>query len=400
MILNVTNLDMPKSKGVSFSIFDGECVALYGSSQSGKSTLARLIVENKHQCITRTKPVIQCPQDISTALCPHISIQQHLDDVNSDRDLQADYLNALDLPLRILGQYPQALSIGQLKRIALIIAVLSPAKLIILDETLSSLDKNSYENTLRWIKSTLGQKSYLIISHKVLPDTLITHHIALTDHKQETNIHKRETAASGQIAFKASNLMIQRNHQCVSVPNLLIHYNQCAGIQGHSGSGKSSLLLAFAKQLPYLGSVAFKQSEAQWVFQEASRAFGPSQTIAHSLNRETINQNTLKDILKRFSLLDRLSCYPAELSGGCLQVFQLARALARSPKLLFLDEPTTAMDQAWREISIQCIKDYQTQSKAAILLLSHDEHELNQLADTVYVFDINNNQSTLCAAST
>ena len=78
---------------------------------------------------------------------------------------------------------------------------------------------------------------------------------------------------------------------------------------------------------------------------------------------------------------------PAGLSGGQQQRVAMARALAREPRLLLLDEPFSAVDQMSRQGLYQLLADLRRELGIPIVLVTHDLHEARLLADRLVVMD-------------
>ena len=78
---------------------------------------------------------------------------------------------------------------------------------------------------------------------------------------------------------------------------------------------------------------------------------------------------------------------PAALSGGQQQRVAVARALAREPKLLLLDEPFSAVDQMNRQGLYRLLADLRRELAIPIMLVTHDLNEARMLADRLVVMD-------------
>lgn len=78
---------------------------------------------------------------------------------------------------------------------------------------------------------------------------------------------------------------------------------------------------------------------------------------------------------------------PAELSGGQQQRVAVARALARSPDALLLDEPFSAVDRTMRETLYREIRDLRAVLNMPVILVTHDMNEAQLLADTMVVIE-------------
>ena len=94
---------------------------------------------------------------------------------------------------------------------------------------------------------------------------------------------------------------------------------------------------------------------------------------------------TIEEVIESFALHDLLAHYPYQLSGGQKQRVALARALLASPRLLLLDEPLSALDQAARQELLPYLERIHRQLTIPVIYVSHDIKEVLQLGDYMLV---------------
>lgn len=201
-----------------------------------------------------------------------------------------------------------------------------------------------------------------------------------------------------------------------------LHPRSALALVGESGCGKTTLGLALLRLLPTLGeitggSIAFtgedgrtrdvtamkkaelrrwRWSEAAMVFQGAQNAFNPVLTIgqqmADTLADHAPGRISHKEILDRSAEALRnvrleprrvLGSYPHEMSGGMKQRALIATALLMRPRLLVLDEPTTALDILTQRTVIDLLAELREEFGFAMIFISHDLALAAELADRV-----------------
>ena len=87
-------------------------------------------------------------------------------------------------------------------------------------------------------------------------------------------------------------------------------------------------------------------------------------------------------ILAAVGLKDKAHKYPSELSGGEQQRVSVARALAKKPKVLFLDEPTGALDEATGRLVLDYIAGLQKKQGFTMVMVTHNAN-IADMADRV-----------------
>ncbi len=82
---------------------------------------------------------------------------------------------------------------------------------------------------------------------------------------------------------------------------------------------------------------------------------------------------------------DRLSSYPHELSGGMRQRVMIAMALALEPRVIIMDEPTTALDVVTQREILEELMALRERLDFAVLFITHDLSLLVEVADSIAV---------------
>lgn len=180
---------------------------------------------------------------------------------------------------------------------------------------------------------------------------------------------------------------------------------EALGIVGPSGAGKSTLALALMGLLPRhahlaagatirLGATALEMAtettrrtvrgrRMALVFQEPMLALHPALRIQDQVAEVGLVHGLSPDAAMRraLGLLERVGLTPAatfgarrphELSGGQRQRVLLAMAMLLEPEVLIADEPTTALDPAWRTEMLDQLDALRRDAGTALLLISHD----------------------------
>ena len=200
--------------------------------------------------------------------------------------------------------------------------------------------------------------------------------------------------------------------------SLTLDRGRTLGIVGESGSGKSVLARSIMGLLPRrnverrgrvvydgheLTSLGTRAQRGLWggemamVFQDPMTALNPvlkigaqiTEGLRHhvGLDRRTAQANAVA-LLRSVGIPEperRLKQYPHELSGGMRQRVMIAVALACGPKLLFADEPTTALDVTVQAQILNLLARQQRERNMAMILVTHDLGVVAGRADDIAV---------------
>jgi peptide/nickel transport system ATP-binding protein len=189
------------------------------------------------------------------------------------------------------------------------------------------------------------------------------------------------------------------------------------GLVGESGSGKSTVALALVSYLPRNGRVSagtisingrdplsmgksalrdLRMHTVSMVYQEPGRALNPSLRVGRQIaevyeiagaSKEEAAQSA-REMLRKVQISDPdrvMRRYPHELSGGMAQRAVIAMALAASPSLLILDEPTTALDATVEAEVLDLVAALRQEFDTSVLFISHNLAVIAKMCDRVGV---------------
>lgn len=195
--------------------------------------------------------------------------------------------------------------------------------------------------------------------------------------------------------LKLVNGTVKKQRQYIKLPDISLSAGEIVGLTGPSGCGKSTLAMVLAGMQPlHTGAVIQAQpdvcikqqaNKVQWVSQQPEFAFNPRWTLARSLaESHPIDQTQLQRYQVDETWLTR---YPHELSGGELQRLNLVRALAPTTEYLLCDEITAQLDPLTQQDIWQSLCHEVKENRLGLLVISHNMHLLNALADRIVTFD-------------
>lgn len=170
-------------------------------------------------------------------------------------------------------------------------------------------------------------------------------------------------------------------------------------ILGASGSGKSTLLNVISGlERPDTGSVVygtsditklsdgeltqFRKDNIGFIFQQYYLL--PNMTVEKNvrMGADLADNREYQEIITAVGLGDKAKKYPSELSGGEQQRVSVARALAKKPKVLFLDEPTGALDEQTGRQVLDYICKLHKEYGFTVVMVTHNQN-IAEMANTV-----------------
>ena len=198
-----------------------------------------------------------------------------------------------------------------------------------------------------------------------------------------------------------------------------IKEGEALGIAGESGSGKSVTCLSIVRLVPQpagrivAGKILFEGEDIlvkeeremkNWrgktiamILQDPLTSLNPVYSIGNQVRevfkldgnkiRKVIRQKVI-DVLREVKIPSaerRLKDYPFQFSGGMRQRVLAAMAIARGPRLLIADEPTTSLDVTIQDQFLSLLKEMQLQSNMSLIMVTHDLGIVAETCDRVAI---------------
>jgi tungstate transport system ATP-binding protein len=208
---------------------------------------------------------------------------------------------------------------------------------------------------------------------------------------------------TAEAILQATELKLIMDHKEIfNIANLSIHEGEVTALVGPNGAGKTSLLLTLALlhrpscgQIFFYGQPVSRQvlplrRQMAVVFQEPllmdTTVLGNVMTglRIRGVNKSEALQRA-EEWLQRLGIAQLAKRSALQLSGGEAQRVNLARAFALQPKILFMDEPFSALDYPTRSALLDDIGAILQETRITTLLVTHDYTEIPSLASRVLV---------------
>jgi ABC-2 type transport system ATP-binding protein len=195
------------------------------------------------------------------------------------------------------------------------------------------------------------------------------------------------------------------NFTAVDNVSFCVDTGETFGLLGPNGAGKSTLIRMMTTLLPLTSGriTVFKEdvalspnrarleigvipqamtSDTELTVQENLSIYAKLYGVKHDERRQAI-----KELLEIVGLTNWRDAEVHTLSGGMRRRVEVARGLVHSPKILFLDEPTTGLDPVSRVDVWEMLEKIQRERQLTILLTTHYMEEADRLCDRIAIFD-------------
>ncbi|GAA4078720.1 oligopeptide/dipeptide ABC transporter ATP-binding protein [Nocardioides aromaticivorans] len=199
--------------------------------------------------------------------------------------------------------------------------------------------------------------------------------------------------------------------------SLAIRSGESVGLVGESGSGKSMTVKAAMRLLPAdakvdgdimfegrsvlrldrSGLASYRRADVAMIHQDPRAHTNPIRTVGDFVTEAVVTTGRAtkreaaeraRELLEQMGVHDadrRLQQYPHQLSGGLLQRVMIAAALMTEPRLIFADEPTTALDVTVQSEVVAILAEQVRQRGLGMLFITHDLDLAAAITDTLAV---------------
>jgi len=181
-------------------------------------------------------------------------------------------------------------------------------------------------------------------------------------------------------------------YQAKELVNIAFNIDSSLALIGQSGSGKSLTIKSLLGMLPNGMSLELEQSAAFELVAGKSVSFVPQNPFTALSPLTKIKKQFFRDFSRVLELFEQLGLkssllerFPPELSGGQLQRVVIAMALESQPKLLLLDEPTTALDPQTKSMILSLLHKLQQKEEFKMLFVTHDIASATDLCEDVCI---------------
>jgi peptide/nickel transport system ATP-binding protein len=173
--------------------------------------------------------------------------------------------------------------------------------------------------------------------------------------------------------------------------NIDFRLTNSLAIVGQSGSGKSLIIKSILGLLPlklssninYNDEASYTLDEIGFVPQNPFTALSPLTTIKEQF---FCDEDKINKALRSVGLdIEFKHKFPSQLSGGQLQRVIIAISLIKRPKLLLLDEPTTALDTKTKHEIIDLLNDIKDEYDFKLLFVTHEINLVSKLCEDILV---------------
>ncbi len=192
--------------------------------------------------------------------------------------------------------------------------------------------------------------------------------------------------------LEINNLKLHRGQWRRSY-SLTLNAGERLAIQGQSGLGKTSLLMAIAGLTPCVsGSIRWQGQEIEnlpaeqrpvaMLFQDDNlfEHLSVRQNLWLGINTQEISDKQMNEAVEALNLKDEIDKKPPQLSGGQRQRVGLIRTLLRPEPIVLLDEPFAELDRDTRKLASNWVKAQLYQSHKTLLMVTHQQEDADTLS--------------------